>query len=237
MMRICATAVLMVLYALSGTVLAIDLPSVSVDKLEDDFGDVHVGRKVEKRFVVTNTGNAPLAIESIETTCGCTSATAEKSRLDPGEKTEIAVSYDTTDLSAGKKTQAVKIHTNVPKQAVVSIRLYANIVRDVVLEPESLVARLAPGQNPIGFSVLAKNNSDKPVSIHVARTRGAVAKAVFQPEQVQIDPKKEQRFSVQVFLTDPAKGNFFRGAVFVATDHPTEKDIILPCLIRVVPEP
>ena len=231
--RILPVALFLVIYPLAGMVAAVDLPSIAVDKLEDDYGDVYAGRQVEKRFVVANTGQAPLALESIETTCGCTTAVAKKTKLDPGEKTEIVVTYDTTDLNAGKTTQAVRINTNVPSHPVVSVRLYANIVRDVVLDPQSLVNKIPRGKHSVIFSLVAKNNSYKPVTIRLAKTRGAVTKALFRPDIVEIEPKNEKRFSIELSLDEQENGNFYRGAVFIVTDHPTEREIILPCLIRI----
>jgi len=217
---------------LAGTAVAIDLPSIAVDKLEDDFGDVHVGRKVEKRIAVTNKGTAPLAIEYIETTCGCTKAVAENTRINPGEQTDVVVSYDTVGLGWGKSTQAVRINTNDPKRPVVSVRFFANILHEVVLDPQNLVTKLPEIKNPLTFSVLAKNRSDKPIVLQLLKTRGAIAKAVFKPETVTIAPGAEERFSIEVILSDEEKRPSYRGAVFVATDHAEEKEIILPCLIK-----
>lgn len=231
--RILAVTLFLVIYTSAGIAAAVDLPSIAVDKLEDDFGDVYAGHKAEKKFVIANNGKATLALESIETTCGCTHAVAEKTKIAPGEKTELVVTYDTTGLNAGKTTQAVKISTNVPKHPVVSIRLYANIVRDIVLNPQSLVTKISKGQNAATFSLVAKNNSDKPVTIRLAKTRGAVLKAVFKPETLHIEPKKEMRFSIELSLGESERGKFFRGGVFLTTDHPTEQEIVLPCLIRI----
>ncbi len=141
-MRYGTIGVLLVICALSGAAAAPSIPSIALDKVEDDFGDVHAGMQVEKRFVVSNKGNAPLVIEYIRTSCGCTTAVAQSEQIPPGEKTDILVSYDTTGLSAGKKTQAVLINSNDPKQPVARIRIFANVVHDVSLDPENLITQL-----------------------------------------------------------------------------------------------
>jgi hypothetical protein len=225
--------VVLMLCALSGAAAAPSLPSIALDKVEDDFGDVHAGVQVEKRYVVSNKGNAPLVIEYIRTSCGCTTAIAQSEKIAPGEKTDILVSYDTTGLSAGKKTQSVLINCNDPKQPVARIRIFANVVHDVSLDPENLITQLGTFQNQVSFSLVARNSSDRPVVLEVSKTRGAISKALLTPEHVRIEPKSETNCTLQVTLADQEKRNVYPGGVLIATDHPAEHEIVLRCLIKV----
>ncbi len=197
--------VILMLFALSGVAAATNIPSIALEKVEDDFGDVHVGMRVEKKYAVSNKGNAPLVIEYIRTSCGCTTAVAESREISPGEKTDILVSYDTAGLSAGKKTQVVLINSNDPKQSVARIRIFANVVHDISLDPQTLITQLDRFQNQVKFSLVARNASDRPVVLEVSKVRGAISKAVLAPEHVRIEPKSETPFTIEVALSDQEK--------------------------------
>jgi hypothetical protein len=231
-MRYGTIGVLLVLCAFSGALAATNIPSIVLDKVEDDFGDVHVGLRVERKYVVSNKGNAPLVIEYVRTTCGCTTAVAETQEIPVGEKTEILVSYDTAGLSAGKKTQAVLINSNDPRQPVARIRIFANVVHDISFDPPNLVTQLPRFQDHVRFSLVARNSSDRPVLLELSKTRGAITKAVLTPEHVRIEPKSETHFTIEVTLSGPKKENLYPGGVLIATDHATESKIVLRCLIK-----
>ncbi len=49
------------------------------------FGDVANGENVSYDVTVLNDGNAPLVVESVSTSCGCTLATLESTTITPGE--------------------------------------------------------------------------------------------------------------------------------------------------------
>jgi hypothetical protein len=59
-----------------------------------DFGAIVKGEKVVVELPLRNTGNAPLLIESLVTTCGCTSAEIDSMTVLPGETATLRLSYD-----------------------------------------------------------------------------------------------------------------------------------------------
>lgn len=60
-----------------------------------DYGHIaEDGGSVRCSFEATNLGSKPIDIERIVTTCGCTSAHYESSRVAPGERFRFDVSYD-----------------------------------------------------------------------------------------------------------------------------------------------
>lgn len=66
---------------------------VSFDKLRHDFGNIKYGEPQSATFILTNNGNSPLVINNIETTCGCTVPTWDKSPISPNSSSEITVLY------------------------------------------------------------------------------------------------------------------------------------------------
>lgn len=60
-----------------------------------DFGTLKEGPQAEYDFEFTNTGNAPLIIQSASASCGCTVPTWPKEPILPGKKGTIKVKYTT----------------------------------------------------------------------------------------------------------------------------------------------
>lgn len=61
-----------------------------------DFGSVAEGEVIEHLFTFENTGNAPLILTTIETTCGCTVAKNwTKEPIAPGDRGSFSVEFDT----------------------------------------------------------------------------------------------------------------------------------------------
>jgi hypothetical protein len=121
-------ALLTILCLIPAFAVAANAPSMALDRLEHDFGDVQEGRQVATRFVVTNSGNATLIIDDVRTSCGCTGAVAGDRQVPPGGRTEITVSYDSVGVTPGSKTQGVIIHCNDPMQPVAQLRIHVTVV-------------------------------------------------------------------------------------------------------------
>lgn len=69
-------------------------PKITVEPKVYDFGDIKFGAIVEHRFKVENIGDKTLEIKRLSTSCACTKARIDKEKLEPGEKTELLVTYD-----------------------------------------------------------------------------------------------------------------------------------------------
>lgn len=65
--------------------------SVSVDNEEIEIKDLKTGEKSIAQFILKNTGENPLLIKHVETSCGCTDASWEKKPILPKEETIIHV--------------------------------------------------------------------------------------------------------------------------------------------------
>jgi hypothetical protein len=82
--------------------------------LEEDlhhFGEVKGGEKLQHVFKFKNTGNYPLTIKAVKTSCGCTVTKWNKSPIAIGETGEIGVLFDTTDKS-GEQRQTITVQAN-----------------------------------------------------------------------------------------------------------------------------
>ncbi|WP_299048675.1 DUF1573 domain-containing protein [uncultured Polaribacter sp.] len=88
-----------------------------------DYGKIAKGDNGERIFIFTNTGNQPLIIKNIQSSCGCTVPKKPEQPIMPGEKGEIKVSYDTTRI--GGFSKAITIFSNAKNsRKVIKIKGY-----------------------------------------------------------------------------------------------------------------
>ena len=83
-----------------------------------DYGTIEKGADGVRTFVFTNTGNAPLIISSVKSTCGCTVPKKPKGPIMPGETGEIEVKYDTNRVNPIRKTITVISNAETPTVAL-----------------------------------------------------------------------------------------------------------------------
>lgn len=93
-----------------------------------DFGRVSV--KTETILMLRNTGDKPLEILGISTSCGCTTAWTDQQLILPGAKTPLHISFDPSvhkDLE-GTVFRQVYVRSNDPNQPEAAIDFQATII-------------------------------------------------------------------------------------------------------------
>ena len=108
------------------TVLFIGLVSFSINahaKIEFktdtiDYGTIEKGADGVRVFEFTNTGNEPLIISKVSSSCGCTIPKKPKDPILPGKTGEIEVKYDTKRLNPIRKTITVIANAVTPTVAL-----------------------------------------------------------------------------------------------------------------------
>jgi hypothetical protein len=82
----------------------VDGPVLTLETSTHDFGNITQGDVVERVFKFKNTGNQPLIITNIQTSCGCTVPVWPRDPVMPGGSGEIKVGFN----SAGKMNKQTK---------------------------------------------------------------------------------------------------------------------------------
>jgi len=98
-----------------------DFPVITFDKKEHDFGEIENGTPVSTVFNYTNTGNSPLVITDIKSTCGCTVPQDwSKEPLAPGASAKFTVDFNGKGSpgSSTSKTVTVTANTEAGTEAV-----------------------------------------------------------------------------------------------------------------------
>jgi len=94
--------------------VASNFPVLEFDKKEHDFGEIEAKTSVETTFNYKNTGDAPLVITDIKSSCGCT-VPQDWSRLPlaPGDSGKFSVKFNGS--GANKITKTITVTANTEK--------------------------------------------------------------------------------------------------------------------------
>ena len=104
-------------------------PKAVFTKDVHDFGKVDESAgSVTCEFTFKNTGTAPLLIQRVQTTCGCTTPDYTKEPVLPGKTGVIKVTYSTTGRP-GIFTKEITVFTNVP-DSVYKVRIKGEVIRN-----------------------------------------------------------------------------------------------------------
>lgn len=90
---------------------------LKVNAMEHDFGKIPQGKPVTTEFIVTNTGTAPLKLENVQASCGCTTPVWDKdAAIAPGATAKITVGYNAAAPGAFAKPVTIFYNNGQTKQ-------------------------------------------------------------------------------------------------------------------------
>jgi hypothetical protein len=92
-----------------------------------DYGKIENGSNGVRTFVFTNTGNAPLVITNVKSSCGCTVPKKPTAPIAPGKKGEIEVKYDTKRTGFIRKTITVTSNATNVKNGVSYLKIKGEV--------------------------------------------------------------------------------------------------------------
>ena len=206
----------------------LQLPKIVVEgSTSYNFGTVQQATPVLHSFGIANQGNAPLKIEHIHSSCGCTAAVVESDTIQPQSRTELRVSFDTTGFQ-GPKVKTVRIYTNDPKQSSILFSLQGTVTADVVLsQPKLLFGEIRKGDTPsMSFLVSAAPGSG--VELKEASTRSEYI-TITEEKLSGTDEKKK----VTVSLKEEVPIGAFRDRISVKTTSKSNPVVNIPIFAMV----
>jgi hypothetical protein len=83
-----------------------------------DYGEITKGSDGIRVFEFTNTGNSPLIISKVSSSCGCTIPKKPEEPILPGKTGEIQVKYDTNRVGPIRKAITVISNADTPTKVL-----------------------------------------------------------------------------------------------------------------------
>src|SRR5690606_33908111 len=83
-----------------------------------DYGTITKGSNGVRVFEFTNTGDAPLVITNVKSSCGCTIPKKPEGPVAPGASSTIEVKYDTNRVGPIRRTITVSSNASEPMVAL-----------------------------------------------------------------------------------------------------------------------
>ena len=107
-----------------------------VDGEQFDFGVMEPGAEGKHSFVVRNVGNGPLELVVAGSTCKCTVGSLKDAKLEPGEQTEIDLTWVTK--SAGEEFgQSAILKTNDPTRGELNLVIRGRVISTMTMVPRT----------------------------------------------------------------------------------------------------
>lgn len=91
-----------------------------------DYGTINKGADGVRTFEFTNTGDEPLIVSNVKSSCGCTIPKKPKQPILPGETGEIEVKYDTNRVNPIRKT--ITVTSNAVNAPTVALKITGTVI-------------------------------------------------------------------------------------------------------------
>ncbi len=116
---------ILLIYIPLGLFSQVSGPMISFEMDTVDYGEISKGSDGVRTFTFENTGDAPLKIQGVRSSCGCTIPKKPEAPIAPGEKGEITVRYDTNRIGVFRKT--ITVNTNVASVSIIALKIKGNV--------------------------------------------------------------------------------------------------------------
>lgn len=116
-----------VLIALVGFAMQAQQAKISFKNDTVDYGEIAQGSDGVRVFEFTNTGDAPLIISDVKSSCGCTVPKKPDGPIAAGENGIIQVKYDTKRVGPIRKTITVYSNASEP---IVALKIKGEVLGD-----------------------------------------------------------------------------------------------------------
>ncbi|EMI40788.1 MULTISPECIES: DUF1573 domain-containing protein [Pirellulaceae] len=142
----------------SDTFPKVELPNGNVY----DFGVMEPEEKGEHIFIVKNVGDDTLKLKVGASTCKCTVGELGTENLEPGEQTEVKMSW-TVKTNESSFGQSAELRTNDPSQVAIRFEIQGQVVRQVQIVPEQVTFGETAAGEDVDFVVKVFNYLGQPM--------------------------------------------------------------------------
>lgn len=221
MCRLFTTSVILFASLLAGNAWAV--PKLEVEQPSYDFGEIPQGETVRHIFSFTNSGDKPLHIEKVHSSCGCTAALVSTKTLAPGDRSEVQANFDSTRFR-GEVSKTISLYSNDPKQPVVQLVVKGKVLETLSVTPALVyLGQVAVGKTSIA-QVALQNHGD--VELRLDKVQTTSPDLVVKPSTATLSAG--QRVILDVELTPRPGQDRFSGYVMLPAHGSLRTDLRIP---------
>lgn len=188
-----------------------------------NFGRVAEGSKTEHTFRFQNTGDAPLIISKVRSSCGCTAALLSAKELAPGEWGELKTTFNSKGFQ-GAVTKTVYIYSNDPDQQKALFRLQGEVQRELLVTPKRLQFGAGKDKTPFAATINLRNDGTSQLFLSDLKTTSAELQADLSSSQLA--PGESVQIAIRL-APDTGKSRF-AGYVTLRTSSPRTPTLRIP---------
>jgi len=198
-------------------------PRLVCDEPVHDFGVVPNAESVDHTFLLCNEGDAPLTIDRVRSSCGCTTTRLGSKVVPAGGTVELAVKLSLRGRR-GRQAKSIYVHSDDPVTPRYKLGIACTVRRDIEVEPAAVFFTY-PADKDAVKSVRVVSRSGEPLRVT------GVAKSGARFFDARIDgPDTGQAVDIRLKLLPGAiaGGSGRQGAVLLRTDHPSYPELAVP---------
>lgn len=205
-------------------------PAISLDGSTYDFGTIAQGRKIEHVFAFHNTGDTPLTIARIRTSCGCTAATTSAKTIPPGKAGSVSATFNSLNF-AGNVHKTITIESNDPRMPAATLVLKGTITEEIVLSPRSVEfdgVKRGSGKKAI---ITLTNRGSR--SLSITAVKSPLPQVTAKITKSRVAPGETTKIALEIL---PKNGDrYLNGYITVLTDSQLKPELAIPVYAPVIP--
>jgi hypothetical protein len=217
----------LILFLSNGLLPAQNIRLLTPETME--FGRLQEGQTVEGRIQFVNTGKAPIEIQNIQTSCGCTATQVEKMRYEPGDTATIRYTIRTKGFR-GVVRKTITVHFTDPDMKELYFIAQGTLYADIEVTPPFIDFQGVPVRPDTSFSrtVTLRNNSPKPIQIKSAYSKSKLL--AVSPMMGVVPPGESLAMIIQLM---PSNADSRDTDVWIETDSASRPLINIPVFIQI----
>jgi hypothetical protein len=193
-----------------------------------DLGTVVKGDSATHAFVLRNTGDAPVTIERVTSSCGCTVAEFDET-IPPGGEGTVRAELDTLMVN-GSGSSSIEVYAAGQEAPAVTLQLDYNVVSKLLAHPgyaRWIYVQHEP-EGTLGQTVYAEDGADfEVVSVESPMPAIAVTFREATPEE-RVEDFEGRQWRVEPTLDSEAPVGPIVGFLTVHITHPDQKVMQIP---------
>jgi hypothetical protein len=205
-------------------------PKAVVTEPIKDVGFVAKGEVASHEFGIRNAGDAPLQIQEVRASCGCTATEFDKV-IAPGQTGKVRLTLDTSTFS-GPVAKGVTVLTNDPAAPTIELTIRARVEPFIKVKPgyaRFITVQKEAKEGTIVQTLWAADRSPfEVVKVESPYPFLTVTHREAKPEERPKEVADQQQWRVEMHLSNDAPVGPLIEPVKVYTSHPRQKLVEIP---------